>query len=60
MTNDDVIRRGGGSPQARWASESCCKDGDCPICNPREENDLVWDEEEEDWTFLPEAKERQF
>ena len=33
MSNDDVIARGGGSPQARWDKE-CCKGGDCPVCNP--------------------------
>ena len=32
MTNLDVIRNGGGSPQER--SHRC--GGDCPICNPHE------------------------
>jgi len=36
--NADVIARGGGSPQARWADQ-CCKGGDCPVCNPPEEED---------------------
>jgi len=27
------------SPQARWAKE-CCKGGDCPICNPSDEEEL--------------------
>lgn len=39
MSNDDVIRRGGGSPQARWASE-CCRDGSCPVCNPPKDDPI--------------------
>jgi hypothetical protein len=38
MTNDEVIRRGHGSPQARWPEE-CCSNGDCPICNPAAEDE---------------------
>ena len=36
--NASVIASGGGSPQARW-SDQCCKGGDCPVCNPPEEEE---------------------
>jgi len=32
MDNHEVIAKGGGSPQARWADE-CNPKGDCPYCN---------------------------
>ena len=43
--NADVIARGGGSPQARWADQ-CCKGGDCPVCNPEDEEEEDIDEVE--------------
>ena len=36
--NDDVIARGGGSDQARWA-ECCCRGGDCPVCNGNDDEE---------------------
>ena len=33
------------SQQAMWARE-CCKSGNCPVCNPPEEDD--WEDEDEE------------
>ena len=35
------------SQQAQWARE-CCKDGNCPICNPPEEEECDYDGCQED------------
>ena len=36
--NLEVIARGGGSDQARAARE-CCRGGNCPVCNPKSEDE---------------------
>ena len=35
------------SSQAQWANE-CCRGGNCPICNPPEDDDYPAEEEDRD------------